>query len=120
MGMMFPKQPTKKKRKKHKPSILQKKDGRCYLCMKEGNYRIHPVVHEHHVYFGTGNRKISEEEGFKVFLCPEHHTLGSEAVHNNPKNAEILYKDCQRAYEKNHTRQQFYDLIGKYYLEEDE
>ena len=66
-GMMFPKGKYRKKRKRHKASILQEKDGTCYLCRKlDHNNRRHPVIHEHHVYGGQ-NRAVSEAEGFKVY-----------------------------------------------------
>ena len=44
MNMMFPK-PTKKKRKKHKKSIMQPKgDRRCYLCMLlDGDFTCKPL-----------------------------------------------------------------------------
>ena len=102
--MMYPKPQRKKKRKKHKASILHCKDGTCYLCMKlKGDYRRYPVVHEHHIYDGP-NRKNSEAEGLKVYLCLDHHIMGPEAVHNNHKNMRILHRDGQRAYERTHSR----------------
>lgn len=118
--MMFPKPQRRKKRKKHKASILQSRDGTCYLCMKlSKDYRIRPVVHEHHIYDGP-NRKISEAEGLKVYLCLEHHVIGPEAVHNNQQNMRILQQDGQRAYERTHTREEFMKRIGRNYLDEDE
>lgn len=115
--LLFPKTQTKKKRKRHKASILHKKDGTCYLCVKlHGDYRYHKILHEHHV-FGGPNRAISEAEGLKVHLCPEHHETGKEAVHTNHEIMRIVQQDAQRAYEKNHTRQQFMKLIGRNYLE---
>lgn len=115
--MMFPKTKRKKKRKIHKPSILHYKDGTCYLCMKLNcDCRKHPVVHEHHV-FGGYRRAVSEENGFKVYLCIQHHVDGHEAVHNNQKNMRLIQEDCQRKYEETHTRQQFVKLIGRNYLE---
>ena len=95
--MMYPKPQRKKKRKKHKASILHCKDGTCYLCMKlKGDYRRYPVVHEHHIYDGP-NRQNSEAEGLKVYLCLDHHIMGPGAVHNNHKNMRILHRDGQRA-----------------------
>lgn len=118
-GLMFPKKPRKKKRKQHKRSILHYKDGTCYLCMRlEGNYRIHAVTQEHHVYGGP-LRPISEAEGFKVYLCLPHHIDGPEAVHNNQENRRFLQRECQEVYERTHTRQQFMSLTGRNYLEED-
>ena len=54
-------------------SILQSKK-RCYICRKEIG------LHDHHIYFGTAKRKISERHGFKVWLCFEHHE-GTFGVH---------------------------------------
>lgn len=115
--MIYPKSSKYKKRKHHKRSILHVKDGTCYLCMKLRNdYRCHRVVHEHHI-FGGPNRKISEEEGIKVYLCLEHHTVGPAAVHNNINNMRLLQEEGQRAYEQNHTREEFMELIGRNYLD---
>ena len=108
-----------RKRKKHKASILHCKDGTCYLCIKlKGDYHKYPVVHEHHIYDGP-NRRHSEAEGLKVYLCPEHHVIGREAVHNNSKNMRLLQQDAQRAYEKTHSREEFMELIGRNYLGEE-
>ena len=93
-GLLFPKIKSKKKRKKHPPSILHQKDGTCYLCIRlYENYSIYGIVHEHHEYSKT-------------------------AVHDNYEYMRLIQQDCQREYEKNHTRQQFMELIGRNYLEE--
>ena len=114
--MKYPKQKRRKKRKEHKPSILHQKDGTCYLCIKlRKDYRIHPVVHEHHI-FGGPNRQISEAKGLKVYLCPEHHLWGHQAVHNNHEIMRLLQQDGQRAYERTHSREEFMALIGRNYL----
>lgn len=117
---MFPKKGKKKKRKQHKKSILQHKDGRCYLCvLLEGNSRVYPITHKHHIYGGP-LRSISEAEGFTVDLCVRHHEFAKEAVHENHENLRLLQRICQRKYEETHTRQQFMDLIGRNYLEDEE
>lgn len=105
------------KRKKHKQSILHGKDGTCYLCMKLNDDYSYKQLHEHHI-FGGPNRKASEAEGLKVYLCLEHHVLGQNAVHNNQKNMRLLQQDGQRVYEQEHTRAQFMELFGRNYLEE--
>lgn len=121
-GLMFPKQKRKKKRKKHKPSIIHRKDGTCYLCMKlHGDYSTKRGIHEHHAFDGNPNRSISEAEGFKVYLCSaEHHQYGPEAVHQNHEMMLLVQQDCQREYEKTHTRADFMKLIGKNTLEDEE
>ncbi len=119
--MMYPKVKIRKKRKKHKQSILQDKEsGICYLCAKlKEDYGRKSPLHEHHVYGGV-NRRISEENGFKVYLCLQHHVDGQEAVHNNIENMRIIQRDCQEEYEKTHTRQQFMKLVGRNYLDQEE
>lgn len=116
--MMYPKEPKKKKRKRHKPSILHQKDGTCYLCRKQGNYQHHKNLHEHHI-FGGANRPISEAEGLKVYLCVRHHVGSPEAVHNNHENMRLIQQDGQRAFEKTHSREAFMRLFGKNYLDSD-
>lgn len=68
--------------------------------------------------FGGSNRNKSEAEGLKVYLCLEHHTSGKEAVHNNAEMMRLLREDGQRAFEQNHTREEFMKLFGKNYLED--
>lgn len=118
-SMLYPKEKRKKKRKTHKKSILHAKDGTCYLCMRlENRYCIHKTVHEHHVYPGY-NRQISEANGFKVYLCPEHHEFSKAAVHENYENMRLIQQDCQREFERTHTREEFMELIGRNYLNDE-
>lgn len=119
--MIYQKPKKIKKKKTHKDSILHSKDGTCYLCMKlYGLYCEYRIVHEHHVYPGKPNRQISEANGFKVYLCPGHHEFTKEAVHENHEYMMLIKTDCQRKYEETHTRQQFMDLVGKNFLDEEE
>lgn len=116
--MLLPKKPEQKKRMKHKASILQQKDGRCYLCMKLHDDHTNKFTQEHHVFYGRGQRAVSEAEGFKVYLCLEHHEYGGgpEAVHRNNQICRIIQQDMQQEYEKHHSRAEFMRLIGKNYL----
>ena len=112
----FPKKQCVRKKRRHGKSILQEKDGRCYLCTKlYGDDQIHEVLHKHHI-FGGSRRKISEAEGLYVWLCPDHHELGPEAVHREYGMMRLIQEDAQRAYEKTHTREEFMQLAGKNYL----
>lgn len=81
----------------------------------DGDYSQKRYLEEHHV-FGGPNRKISEAEGLKAYLCLEHHTAGPAAVHNSHENMRILQQDAQRAYERTHTRGEFMALVGRNYL----
>jgi len=56
-------------------SIIQS-EKECFVCKTTSN------LHDHHILFGTSNRKNSEKYGLKVWLCMEHHT-GSAGAHQN-------------------------------------
>lgn len=120
-GLLFPKnQKAKRHLKKHAGSIMQKKDGRCWMCVKiHGDNRMHPVLHKHHIFFGPGQRKISEENGFYIWLCPGHHIYdgGREAVHRNYGLCRMLQRETQDKWEKmGHTRREFMELAGRSYI----
>lgn len=103
-------------------SIMQdKKDGQCYLCrLLHGDYSVKAVREEHHVMGGTANRKLSEKYGLKVYLDPDHHQYGSEAVHRNAEVAELLHKEAQKAFEKMYPDLSFQKIFGKNYLTDTE
>lgn len=98
-------------------SIIHPKNGTCYLCAKlEDDIREKKDLEEHHVFPGTYGRKVSEENGLKVYLCPEHHRTGPAAVHRDHAMLRIIQEDAQREYEKTHTRAEWMELIGRNYL----
>lgn len=92
-------------------SILSK-EKECYFCQTTQN------LQDHHIFYGTGKRPISEKYGFKVWLCAWHHTQSPLSVHLKPNrgNDLKLKMDCQKKYEENHTREEFIKLIGRSYL----
>jgi hypothetical protein len=113
-------------------SILQdKKDCQCYICLhlldKERRY---DDLHEHHIFYGIGKRKLSERYGLKVMLCPYHH-IGdirgnAEAVHFGGRTEDVwLKRRAQRAWEEKNTanpgtetaHDQFREIFGKNYLD---
>lgn len=117
-GLLYPKTKAKKKKKHHKASILQDKDHTCYLCiLLDGNHKLHRQLHEHHI-FGGPNRIHSEENGLKVYLCPDHHLTGKLAVHNCKETMELLHKIGQREFEKTHSREEFMEIFGRNYLDD--
>lgn len=70
------------------------------------------------LFFGRGNRYVSDRKGFTVYLCANHHNLGNVCVHNNRAMDLMLKRACQKKYEETHSREEFIKLIGKNYLEE--
>lgn len=96
-------------------SILQKKDGRCYLCMMlHGDDGI-KTVQEHHIIYGTANRKLSERYGLKVYLCLYHHEEGPEAVHRNAELSGMLKALAQRAFRKRFPDKDWMSIFGRNY-----
>lgn len=72
--LMFPKPTRKKKRKHHPAPIVDTVKGECFLCRLEG-IRRQQYTEEHHVFYGGGLRQVSEENGFKVYLCRDWHEV---------------------------------------------
>ena len=72
-------------------SIIQD-EKQCYVCRN-------PNVEEHHVYYGTANRTLSEEYGLKVYLCPAHHR-GRFGVHSYKPLDEKLKKVARERFEE--------------------
>lgn len=95
-------------------SIMQDKDGTCYLCKKlEGDYSVKPVQ-EHHVVYGWANRRLSEKFGLKIYLCAEkHHEEGKYSVHKNPDIRQQLCAEAQIAFEQNYPDLSFREIFGK-------
>lgn len=93
-------------------SIIQTKKE-CWSCQSH-------YVEEHHIFFGTANRKQSEKYGLKIWLCAECHRTGCNAVHrNNAKNLKYK-KMAQKVFEETHTREEFMQIFGKNYLDMEE
>ena len=115
-GMAFPKPGKRKKRKKHKKSILRTRKGVCYLCDRLSDDYSEKVTEEHHILYGSGRRELAEAEGLKVYLCIQHHRTGQQAVHNCRETRELLCRIAQREYEQTHTHEEWMELAGKNYL----
>lgn len=95
-----------------KPSIMQDTQE-CWQTGRTDN------LHLHHIYEGNGRRKVSDENGFWVWLTGEWHNQDSRIdVHHNPGCGldQQLKEMCQRIYEQDHSRDEFIRLIGRSYL----
>lgn len=109
---MIPKPKKEKRKSERKDSILQT-EKKCYITGRYDNLDLH------HIFEGTGRRKMSDENGFWVWITHDYHN-GNEpmAVHNNPNQGYdlMLKQQAQREYEKDHTRAEFVKLVGRSYL----
>ena len=92
-------------------SILQDKKE-CFITHCTEN------LDKHHIFFGAKNRKVSDENGFWVWLRHDRHIAGSiYATPHNCREVDLTLKQlCQEEYEKTHTRAEFIKLIGRSYL----
>lgn len=111
-GLAFPKTKQKKARQSHGKSILQ--DGKCcYITGYEGEN-----LHKHHIFFGAGQREISEKMGFWVYLRHDWHEAEYGVHGRDGHELDLrLKRKCQRKYEATHSREEFMALIGRNYLD---
>lgn len=105
---------------RHRASILGSKKGVCYLCEKLYGDSGYKYTELHHIMFGSGKRKDSEELGLTADLCRMHHREGEEAVRNNAGIRELLCREAQRAFEQTHMRKEWMERGFKNYLEPEE
>lgn len=91
-------------------SVVQKKK-QCLICKTTKD------LHEHHVFYGTGNRKVSERLGMKVYLCKYHHNGSDAGVHFDRELDLRIKRACQYIYERDiGTREEFIKDFGRSYL----
>lgn len=98
-------------------SLLDTKKGVCFMCGRYGPTEVH------HIFGGVANRKLSEQDGIWVYLCPDCHNRPPNGVHFNKENMEWLHKLGQKAYELSRcdltaeeARTAFMERYGKNYL----
>lgn len=91
-------------------SIIQN-EKQCFVCGTTLN------LHDHHIIYGTSNRKQSEKYGLKVWLCQEHHT-GNTGVHFDRDLDLHLKKLAQEHFEAHiGARNEFIRVFGRNYLD---
>ena len=101
-------------------SILDTQKGVCFMCGKYG------PTEKHHIMQGTANRKLSEQDGLWVYLCPDCHNRPPNGVHFNPNNMKRLHMAGQSRWEMvkiiqdgmtdEEVRTAFMERYGKNYL----
>lgn len=101
--------------KRRLKSIMQV-DEECFICGRKG------FLHIHHCLFGN-KRRLADEDGLWVYLCPSCHELGKHAVHGSSaegiRRKKMLQCYAQACWEKNYgTRAEFIERYGRSYLDE--
>lgn len=89
-------------------SIIQEQKE-CYVC------KTKYVLHEHHIFYGTANRKLSEKYGLKVWLCGRHHNLSNEGVHFNHDLDFSIKRMAQKKFEETYQDLDFVKIFGRSY-----
>lgn len=90
-------------------SIIQE-NKECLVCGTTQD------IHEHHIIYGTANRKLSEKYGLKVWLCGKHHNLSNEGVHFNKELDMRLKQLAQRRFEEEYPEEDFLRVFGRNFL----
>lgn len=98
-------------------SILQENKKQCYICKKIFRFDYEQKTEEHHIFPGN-NRNNSEKYGLKVYLCPNHHQFGEDAVHKMPNEGyDLLLKQIAQArFKQTYPDLDFLTIFGKSYL----
>lgn len=79
-------------------------------------------LQEHHIFFGAGDRTLSEEYGLKVWLRWDYHIADSphRTPHNDREVDLWLKRIAQKKFEETYSRLEFIRLFKRNYLEEGE
>lgn len=90
-------------------SIIQEDTNYCYICGRYG-------TEVHHVFYGVGNRKLSDKYGLVVGLCYNHHR-GQDGVHNGNRELDVYLKQtAQKLFISKYSESEYFALFGKNYL----
>lgn len=78
-----------------KKGIVTEYQNICFLCGRQSDG-------QHHLVFGTSERKLAEEDGLKVPVCNRCHNMGAvqEKIHGNPVAEKLSKMVGQLAWEK--------------------
>ena len=92
-------------------SILQDKKE-CYITKSTIN------LHKHHIFEGTANRRLSEEDGLWVYLRADYHNMSDYGVHFNKELDLELKKKAQKKWQEFYGKstEDFIKRYGKNYL----
>lgn len=83
------------------------------MCGRRGQCDVH------HIFEGTANRRISEQEGLKIYLCRDcHHNLHC----NNSPEWEHIRKHLKAEseatwiveYEENHPEKNIFEVVDEF------
>lgn len=82
----------------------------CLICGSTYN------IHKHHIFYGTANRKLSEQYGCWCYLCGRHHNMSNSGVHFNKALDTKLKAETQKKFNEVYPELDFRKIFGKNYL----
>ena len=93
-------------------SIIQE-NKECYI-----SHYIYGL-HKHHIFEGTANRRLSEEDGLWIWLRPEWHNMSDRAIHFNKKLDIEIKQMAQQKWQEHYdkTKEDFIARYGKSYID---
>lgn len=92
-------------------SIIQN-SKQCYITGATDS------IHEHHIFFGSGKRKLSEKYGLKIWLRADWHNMSDYGVHFD-KELDLQIKQMAQRKAMQHyewTVEDFIGIFGKSYI----
>lgn len=98
------------------PSLIQNDhdewDAVCFRCKKGGALDFHHILNGSKV-----SKKLSEEIGAWVWLCPKCHRW-VHSTGDGAKYQRFMKSLVQERYEQEHSRREWMCLVHKNYMEE--
>lgn len=73
-------------------------------------------LHKHHVFYGSANRKKSEEWGCWVWLKSDYHNMSNHGVHFDKELDLRIKQETQKRFEELYGHETFMKEFGKNYL----
>jgi len=95
----------------------------CYVCGTDRG------LHYHHIFYGTANRKKSDEDGMGIYLCGYHHNLSADGIHFNRNLDDMVKQQAEKVWIEHYCDKDlapeekinaFIKRYGTNYLEEEE
>lgn len=90
-------------------SIIQS-EKECFVCGAVSD------LDRHHIFYGTANRRKSEEFGLWIWLCKKHHNMSDEGIHFNRKLDTEVKQMAQGIFEDTYIHEDFVKIFGRNYL----
>ena len=90
-------------------SIIKTEPGVCLLCGKHGQ------TQKHHLMSGAANRRLSEEDGLFIYVCPMCHEMIHRFPEINRTTKQFAEKVWRDYYGK--SKEEFIKRYGKSFEE---